>query len=189
MLFLFVSILISGCSKTNTSFTPKTPLEKLIAEEVQKSHAKSRIGELEIVGTASVVNSTIAMFVFDLNGQQCEGLSQINTNNSKVEGIDYTVIDKNSSFTVHQFSGVIDNGMKRNTFLAIGGILNDRHIAGMLLQFNDGLLVEAKIDSQKNEYFYTRKDKIISLKQIRALDKSGRVLSEYPPYPPKGGKT
>lgn len=192
IIILFFSLCVSGCS-SNNYFEVKNEnqlitQEDIIRNEIQQKDTFVNVENLRIVSKFENGQVTLIMFTFSNKSKLYEGLSVIKQDGSSWRLIqqDSVVVDRNAPFTVHQMSGAIPagDGQQKNTYIFVGGVINDTKIRSMQIYYNDGMLKKKVLAPNDISYMIERVDKAISIKEVSALDESDEIIYHYPPYPP-----
>lgn len=186
---LMVILLLTGCNNITTSNSNDNSLEGKLKGYIESKTTEVKVDKVKVVSSNIIDHGMLLFVLFDSNTKNYEGLFQIKQEKeSDIPEIlygDYTIIDKKSSFTVHQMGGdAALPGEQKKTYLFVGGVVNSDDIKSLNIKYNDGQLVHVIVENSRT-YNFARTDKAVSIKSIDALDKDDNIIYNYPPYPAK----
>lgn len=166
-------LITSDSSKPST-----TDNVEIIKLDIKKYNATFKTDNFNIITTKNEENTDFISYIFNSNGDNYEGLCQINIDgkSKKIGMNDFTKINVKSPFTVHQL------GSKTSTdksFLFIGGTINKKEIKMLNLEFSDGSVVTVQI-GENASYNCLKILGNIQLKKIIAFDDAQKQIYEYP---------
>lgn len=155
-------------------------LEIIIKSDIQKKDSNIKFDKFNIISSDNKSYGKIVIYLFQSKNVRYEGLC-ILSNNSKITN-DYTIVDEKAPFTVHQLGGSTD--VIGENFIIFSGVVNNKDIDSLLMEFNDSSKVNIKIGENRS-YNYIKSGSNCKLNDILALDKKLNSIFKYPPYPPQ----